>query len=473
MQELQNYSKIFREYDIRGIFDVDLDIKSSFFIGLELSKIIAQYGNSIGIGYDARSHSKGLFDYLASGINANTSTTFEIYDLGLIPTPVSYFANYLDTPKLSATIMITGSHNPKEYNGFKITINKNPFFGRDITELGHSVIESIRNNKNDLAQLVRDNAPKTIKIDVLKMYQDFLIDHFQNLKNFKYKIAVDAGNGVAGVGILEILKSLNIDFEPLYFEPDGEFPNHHPDPSVLENLKDIQQKMKDLNLKIGLAFDGDADRLRLITQNYIYEGDELAVLFAKEMQKTIPSPVVIGEVKCSSNMYKSIDQIGKSVMYKTGHSNLKVKLKEIGAHLAAEMSGHLFFNDRYFGYDDGIYAGFRALELFLTSSVEEVEKYIKLISASFTTPEIKISTTEERKFQVIERVKEFLSKNKDENIIEIIDIDGIRINFADGFALLRASNTTPCLVCRFEASDPKRLEEYKNKIFDLVEIYNK
>lgn len=456
---------IFREYDIRGIFEKDLNEDIVFSIGKNLAKeIINKGGKNIAIGYDARIHSPKLFKWLSSGI---ASENIKIYFMGMIPTPVAYFCLYekFENDEITSSIMITGSHNPPQYNGFKITIFKKPFYGNDIKKIGKNIHSKI--------EKFIDLNPKITEIPALQKYIEFLSNHFKNLTNFKEKIAIDCGNGVAGLAIKKVLQNLNIKFLELYFEPNGNFPNHHPDPSVEENLIDLKNAMKENNIKIGIAFDGDADRLALLSKNYSFKGDELAILFAKKMFQDGLKPIVIGEVKCSSTMYDEINKIGKAIMYKTGHSNLKVKLKETNAHLAAEMSGHIFFNDRYFGYDDAIYSAFRALELFLDSafkSVEEVENIIKSLPSMYSTEEEKINSSEEEKFQLIQNLANKL-KNPPKDfpkIIDIVTIDGLRVIFENGWGLIRASNTTPILVTRFEAKTQELAQLYKEKLLNLL-----
>lgn len=397
-----------------------------------------------------------------------------VYNLGLIPTPVAYFATFNDINgvKCTSSVMITGSHNPPAYNGFKITINNAPFYGANITNLGaklSTMLDSSPKHKPNTESSAKNNA-KITNLNALGAYIDFLSTHFEALRDFPYHVAIDCGNGVGGVGIESVLKRLNITYTPLFFTPDGNFPNHHPDPSEEANLHILKQKMQDSNIPIGIAFDGDADRLALLTSHYNYKGDELAILFAKDMQRHKLTPIVIGEVKCSALMYDEINKIGKAVMYKTGHSNLKVKLKELNAHLAAEMSGHIFFNDRYFGYDDAIYAAFRALELFLYHSPNELESSIKALPKMYSTDEYKISTTEAHKFAIIDGIKVALkSPPKDFPAIkEIIDIDGLRVVFEHGWGLLRASNTTPVIVTRFEGIDKAHCELYKDKLLAIL-----
>lgn len=463
---LMHKQHIFREYDIRGIFEEDLNHKVVFSIGKLLGEYIldSKLPPCVHIGYDARTHSPTLFGWLSDGFS---SVGIEVYALGLIPTPVAYFAtfNVIDSISCPNSVMITGSHNPPQYNGFKITIDRSPFYGEQIKTIG-----------TKLSQIINDNIdnPKhpstTHNLNAKQAYIDYLSTHFSHLRDFPYPIVYDCGNGVGGIGIAEVLQNLNINYIPLFFEPDGTFPNHHPDPSEEKNLTYLKAKMREENIPIGIAFDGDADRLALLTTNYHYKGDELAILFAREMKAHFLAPVVIGEVKCSQIMYDEINKIGKAIMYKTGHSNLKVKLKELNAHLAAEMSGHLFFNDRYFGYDDAIYASLRALELFLHFSPEELESNILALPKLYSTDEEKIPTTEERKFAIIDALKTAL-KNPPKNfpkIKEVIDIDGLRVIFENGWGLIRASNTTPVLVTRFEATDKQECELYKNSLLSLL-----
>ncbi|WP_180763037.1 phosphomannomutase/phosphoglucomutase [Helicobacter sp. 11S02596-1] len=456
-------SSIFREYDIRGIYDQNLTQDIVFTIGVLLGEHIKQNGStSIFIGYDARTHSPQLYEWLKAGL---FQSGIMVYFIGMIPTPVAYFATYntIDGVSSPNSIMITGSHNPPQYNGFKITIARKPFYGKDIKDLGEK-----------LAQNLRTYVPAPIQdhpINALKAYKDYLIEHFPNLKNFPYPIALDYGNGVGALGLEDVLDALHIPHHALFETPDGSFPNHHPDPSEEKNLTQLKSYLKSHAIPIGLAFDGDADRIALLTANHDYKGDELAILFAKNLSENGISPLVIGEVKCSQIMYDTIDKIGKSVMYKTGHSNLKIKLKELNAHLAAEMSGHMFFNDRYFGYDDAIYAGLRALELFLKQTPKELEATIESLPALYCTPEEKVPASEENKFIIIEKLHEILKNPPSDfpKILQIISIDGVRVIFEDGWGLVRASNTTPVLVTRFEAKDKPTADFYKKQLLELIE----
>ncbi|WP_172402560.1 phosphomannomutase/phosphoglucomutase [Helicobacter sp. 12S02634-8] len=462
---------IFREYDIRGIYGQNLTQDIVFGIGVALGEIIkasSPIDNNqndsmhIVIGYDARTHSPTLYQWLKEGLG---KSGVKVYHIGMVPTPVAYFATHVPIDGICAyhSVMITGSHNPPQYNGFKITLNRKPFYGASIQALGAK-----------LAQTPISFTPshtQDTSINALKVYHEYLTTHFAKLKNFPYPIALDYGNGVGALGLEAILDKLAIPHHSLFHEPNGHFPNHHPDPSEEANLTDLKNYMEQHNIPIGLAFDGDADRIALLTSKHSYKGDELAILFAKNLAQNGTPPLVIGEVKCSQAMYEYINKIGKSIMYKTGHSNLKVKLKETGAHLAAEMSGHMFFNDRYFGYDDAIYAGLRALELFLEETPQAIEAAIANLPVFYSTPEEKIPTSEEDKFTIIQRLHTLLQTPPADfpAISEIISIDGVRVVFKDGWGLVRASNTTPVLVTRFEAKDPKNAQLYKTKLLELIE----
>ncbi len=446
---------IFREYDIRGIFEKELSEDIVKKIGYHLAKKVP--GRYIAVGYDARLHSPKLFEWLTSGINAAGK---RVLGMGMVPTGVNYFSNFVEfevnggriTP--SASIQITGSHNPPEYNGFKITVDKKPFFGEQIYTLGEEVLASDAKIADDLDY---------ISIDAKERYIDYMLGEFAHLRGLDRTIAVDCGNGVAGIVLEPVFKGLNLRYEGLYCEPDGRFPNHHPDPSEEENLKDLKKILDEES--VGFAYDGDADRIAVLTKKHNFKGDELAIIFARHMEK----PTVIGEVKCSQVMYDEIGKIGRAIMYKTGHSNLKVKIAETGADFAAEVSGHLFFADRYFGFDDAIYATLRVLEL-LKEGVD-FDKEIENLPKVYNTPEIKVETTEDRKFAIIDELKEQL-KNPPAHfpkIVKIVDVDGVRVIFEEGWALVRASNTTPVLVTRFEAKSEAKAKEYQAAMMQLLE----
>ncbi len=447
---------IYREYDIRGIYEKELNEQSVVRIGYALaSKIEGEY---VAVGYDARSHSPILFEYLTRGLNAGGK---KVLGMGLVPTPTNYFTNYQEwdvngtgvTP--SASVMITGSHNPSEYNGFKITIDKAPFFSEDIYALGREC-EAMEMPE----EVVRD----VTEIDAVTRYVDFLVNEFQHLKGMDTKIVYDCGNGVAGVVTEDIFSRLELKTKGLYVDPDGTFPNHHPDPSDEHNLEDVK-KLLATDGDIAFAYDGDADRIAVLTHKNNIKGDMMALLFSMKMDK----PTVIGEVKCSQVMYDELTKRGcNAIMYKTGHSNLKVKMRETNADLACEVSGHIFFKNRYFGYDDAIYATLRMLEL--VHDGIDLDAQLAALPVVYSTEELKVETTEEEKFKIIDRVKEMLENPPASfpTIKDIIDVDGVRINFKNGWGLVRASNTTPVLVTRFESTIESEAKVYEKAINELI-----
>ncbi|KIM08015.1 MAG: phospho-sugar mutase [Sulfurovum sp. FS06-10] len=448
---------IFREYDIRGIFEKELNEQSVKFIGYFLGKKIKALGGVVSIGYDARTHSPILRDYLASGLNFAGCT---VLDMGMVATPVNYFSNYVNPlnvkEPVNASVMITGSHNPSEYNGFKMTLDKSPFFGEDIYALGDEILANAE-------MKIPDNTER-IEIDTKQQYIDYMVDAFAHLKGMKTKIVMDGGNGAVGTVITDIFDALALNYTGIYMEPDGTFPNHHPDPSVESNLADIKVLLEKEG-DIAFAYDGDADRIAVLTHKYNIKGDQMALLYAMKME----NPTIIGEVKCSQVMYDELARRGATaIMYKTGHSNLKVKMKETGADLACEVSGHIFFKHRYFGYDDAIYATLRMLEL--VHDGIDLDAELDALPLVYSTEEIKVETTEEQKFAIIDKVKELL-KNPPENfpkIVNIIEVDGVRINFEEGWGLVRASNTTPVLVTRFESTDEAMAKLYEDEVNQLI-----
>ncbi|MDM5271265.1 phosphomannomutase/phosphoglucomutase [Sulfurovum sp. zt1-1] len=446
---------IFREYDIRGIFEEELNEQSVKLIGYYLGQRI-KGDKIVAIGYDARSHSPILRDYLTSGLNA---AGCKVLDMGMVATPVNYFSNYqkIDGFTTDASVMITGSHNPSEYNGFKITIDQAPFFGEEIYALGEEVILH-------QDQKIEGNT-ECVEIDVKTPYINYMVQEFAHLKGLDKKIVIDCGNGVAGTVITDIFNALELQYRGLFCEPDGTFPNHHPDPSVEKNLSDVKKALEKEG-DIAFAYDGDADRIAVLTHKHNIKGDHMALLFAMQME----NPTVIGEVKCSQVMYDELKRRGaNAIMYKTGHSNLKVKMKETGAHLACEVSGHIFFKHRYFGYDDAIYATLRMLELIKDGI--DLDKEIDALPAVFSTEEIKVETTEEEKFLIIDKIKELLIHPPADFpvMLNVIDVDGVRINFEHGWGLVRASNTTPVLVTRFESTDEAMAKTYETKVNELIQ----
>jgi len=456
-------SSIFREYDIRGIYQKELSQESVTRIGFALaSKFEGEY---VAIGYDARSHSPQLFEWLSKGFIAGGK---KILDMGLVPTPVNYFCNYQpinrlvgkqivhDDLMIAGSVMITGSHNPPEYNGFKITIGQSPFFGGDIYALGNEVMSM---------EMPESIHGEILTIDANSLYVNYMIENFSHLQGMSTKIVYDCGNGVAGVVLPEIFESLGLDTEGIYVNPDGTFPNHHPDPSEEHNLHDVIGLMADKKADISFAYDGDADRIAVLTPKYNIKGDQMALLYSMVMDK----PTIIGEVKCSQVMYDELERRGcRTIMYKTGHSNLKVKIKETGADLACEVSGHVFFKHRYFGYDDAIYGTLRMLELIHMGI--DLNAQLDALPQVYATEEIKVPTTEDEKFALIVTIAKLLENPPVDfpKILDIITIDGLRIRFDYGWGLVRASNTTPILVTRYEADTKERADFYQEKITALI-----
>ena len=457
---------IFRQYDIRGIVNEDLTQENSKLIGYFLGLTIKEKIKTtpyIVVGYDVRTHSNMLFEALISGLNLSGC---KILNIGLVATGVNYFASFQEfvinnqTIKPTASIMITGSHNAKKYNGFKITINNEPFFGNELLAL----YERILKNQNIEIPLNLD----FIEIDAKKLYVDYMVNQFSHLKDFKTPFALDCGNGVANTVLCEILDKLNLNYKGLHLTPDGEFPNHHPDPTNEKNLEDLKTLLKD-DCNLGFAYDGDADRIAVLTQKYNIKGDMLALLFSKTMK----NPVIIGEVTYSQNIFDELNHETKTIMDKTGYSNLRLKLKELNADLAAEVSGHIFFNDRYYGFDDAIYATFRVLEL-LYNKIDldfELDKLPKV----YTSENIEIEVSEKNKFQIIKKIEEKLNQiQRGFPIIkDILKIDGLRINFEYGWALIRASNTNALIMTKYEATSYATAMSYKKAVENIInEVIN-
>lgn len=445
---------IFREYDIRGIFGSDLNENSvkaiGYLFGLRLKE---QNLKSVSVGTDARLSKDEIFAWLVSGLN---NAGCDVFDIGMLPTSVGYFSVF--TGRFDANIMISGSHNPKEYNGFKITIGTDSFFGEELKIFGQKVVKFLQSSEK-----IKDNA-KCEKFDILTPYLEFFKKEFSHLKNFSYPFVCDFANGVGGISAVKICEILGLNAKFLFEKPDGNFPNHHPDPSEEKNLIDLKNEMKKGNFKLGFGFDGDADRIAVLTPKRNLKGDELACLFVLNMK----NPRILGEVKCSAVMYDFINSLGTAFMGKTGHSNIKKAIKENGYDLGAEVSGHIYFKERFFGFDDAVYAMMRVLEL--VKKGIDLDAELDKLPKVFSTDELKFTATDERKFEMIEILKQ---KLKTENfglpeILEIIEIDGVRVKFADGWALVRASNTTPVIVTRFEAKTPEFRDFLQDKFMKIL-----
>lgn len=437
-------TEVFREYDIRGRVDKDLNDPFVYDLGRAIGSYAINHNvKTMNLGRDCRLSSEAYLNSLKKGL---TSTGINVIDIGLCATPMLYFS--IRHLKTQGGVMITGSHNPPEFNGFKVCIGPDTIYGQEIQEL-RIIMEGGK---------YHSGSGDVRKIDISKPYEDYLFNNVEIKKGLK--VVVDGGNGVGGFFALPLLKRLGCHVTDIYCNPDGLFPHHFPDPTIVENLKDLIFLVKEKKADLGIAYDGDADRIGVITDTgNILWGDELLLLFSRDILKDNPGATIIGEVKCSQKLYDDIKKNGgKPIMWKAGHSLIKGKMKEEKALLAGEMSGHLFFADRYLGYDDAIYASVRLLEI-LSKTGQKLSEILSDVPQTFTTPEIRMDCPDHIKFSVVEDMKAYF-KNK----YSVIDIDGVRVPFNDGWGLIRASNTQPVLVLRFEATTKRRLQEIKNML---------
>jgi len=443
---------IFREYDIRGIVDNDFPEDVVFNIGKSYGSILIQNNQkNISISGDIRHSTNRLKDNLIEGL---LTTGINVYDMGVLPTPLNYFSLY--HTDIQNSIQVTGSHNPKEYNGFKISFNKKPFFGKDIKK-----IESIIKNNS---YSVKENKGSYYKIDVVDDYIKMIKSQIKIDKEIS--CVMDCGNSVGGLVAPYLFKELGINVNEIYCDINPDFPNHHPDPTVDSNLSDVISEMKLSNYDLGIAFDGDADRIVPVDEKgAIIRPDILLSLFVSNIINDGDS--VVYDVKCSKSLEDVVKRYkGRPVMYKTGHSLIKNKMIESNSKLGGEMSGHIFFADRYYGYDDGIYVALRLIEI-LSKKEKKLSEYISKIPQYVSTPEIRINCIDDaEKFILTEKLIIYFSEKFDCNLI-----DGVRVNFKNGWALIRASNTQPVLVCRCEAENKESLYDIKTIIFDKIKLF--
>jgi len=445
--------QIFRKYDIRGIVDEDLTHNVVKNIGLAFGTYLRREDlKKVVVGGDCRLSSDRFRRIIGESL-ANTGC--EVIDIGTVPTPVLYFA--IERLDSDGGIMITGSHNPPEYNGFKLCVGSFSIFGEEIQKIREIIEENVYFNAEG----------KIEKYDnIVKDYQDYLVNNLE--VNKKLKVVVDSGNATAGPVAPEIFRRLGCEVISLYEEMDGTFPNHHPDPTVPEYIKDLIKTVKEENADVGFGFDGDADRIGVVDDNGdIIWGDQILTIFAREVLKEYPGSPVIADVKSSKILFDDIKKHGgEPVMWKTGHSLIKKRMREIDGLLGGEMSGHMFFKDKYFGFDDAIYAAGRFLEI-LSQKNKKTSELLADVPKMYSTPEIRKECKEEEKFEIVEKVKKYFQKKN----YEINDIDGMRITFDDGWALLRASNTQAVIVLRFEAESEERLEEIQDLVMEQVNKY--
>jgi phosphomannomutase/phosphoglucomutase len=436
---------IFREYDIRGLVDQDLTEEAVSLVGKALGTRIREAGGRrAAVGRDCRLSGP---KFARAMIDALTSTGVDVQDLGVVPTPLTYFAAH--TLGVDGICMITGSHNPPEYNGLKVGLGTATFHGEEIQAL-RRLAESGK---------FATGQGRVTTADVVTPYRAYVKENVQ-LGKRKLKVVVDAGNGTGGVIAVPLFESLGLEVVPLFIEMDGRFPNHHPDPTVEKNLEALKAKVLEVKADVGIAYDGDADRVGAVDEKgNVLWGDQIMILFSRALLAEEPGAAIVGEVKCSFTLYDDIAKRGgRPIMWKAGHSLIKAKMKEEQALLAGEMSGHIFFAHRWFGFDDGIYSSARLLEL-LTRTDQPMSALLADVPRTWSTPELRVDCPEDKKFEVVRRAQEFFKARYD-----AVTVDGVRVIFPDGWGLVRASNTQPLLVLRFEAKTPERLQEIEGLV---------
>ena len=438
---------IFREYDIRGKVNDDFPPEVVLNLGKAFGTFIKRSGGQeIALSGDVRLSTPSLIEQFKVGV---LSTGIDVINIGILPTPVNYYSMFkLD---VAGAVQITGSHNPPEFNGFKMSRNKKSVFGESIQDL-REIIE-----KEDFERGEGDEAPYNILRDYKKMISSKI-----NLDK-KLKVVLDCGNAAGAVCAPEIFRNFNIDLEELYCDVDGTFPNHHPDPTVKKNLKDLIEKMKTGRFDVGIAFDGDADRIGVVDEKGdVIWADQLMALFLPEIIS--PGDEILFDVKCSKSLEEMITRYGgKPIMWKTGHSLVKQKMLELDCKFGGEMSGHIFFADDYFGYDDGIYVAARLLQT-LSGSSRTLSELTDELPKYFSTPEMRLEAkSDEDKFRISEIAVKYFTDN-----YNCSTVDGVRINFDEGWGLVRASNTQPVIVCRFEATSIEKMDEYKNIVISKL-----
>lgn len=442
---------IFREYDIRGIVTDDLkdDVVTS--IGKAYGTYMIRHGaRHVTLGRDVRTTSPHLRDQLLKGM---LSTGLNVTDVGVVPTPVLYYS--IVHEKADGGMMLTGSHNPREYNGFKMCLGLGSLHGEEIQKLREMI------EKDDFEK--GSGTVKEINLD--SEYLDMITSKIKLQK--KLKVVIDSGNGTAGILAPEIFRRLGCEVIELYCEPDGTFPNHLPDPTKLEYVRDLMALVQKEKADVGIGYDGDTDRVGIIDEKgRIVWADKLLALLAREIGSKLPGSTVVFDVKCSQGLVEDIEKHGcKPLMWKTGHSLLKAKMKELGTPLAGEMSGHIFYADDFFGYDDAIYVSARMMQI-LAASEDTMSAMADSVPAFVSTPEIRVECSDKEKFSIVSELVEFFRAQ-----YNVIDVDGVRVLFGDGWGLVRASNTQPVLVMRFEAKTEKRLNEIIETMVSKIETY--
>jgi len=442
---------IFREYDIRGVVGPQLNAETVAVLGRAIAQFFHQYGAArIAVGYDARESSPRFCGLLTDAFN---KYGLDVLLIGRVPTPVLYHTVF--TKDLDGGVMITGSHNPPDHNGFKILLGKDALFGSQIQEIKEIAFSEPETAESGLI----DGPGATSELDVLDDYCADIVSRI-SFGPRQLKAVIDAGNGMGGVTAVPIVEKLGVEIVKLFIEPDSNFPNHHPDPTVEENLEDLIKAVIANNADIGIAFDGDGDRIGVVDETgRIIWGDELMILLSRSVLAERPGSTIIAEVKCSQTLYDDIAaRGGKGIMWKAGHSLIKAKMKETGAVLAGEMSGHIFFADRFYGFDDAAYVAARVLEI-LSKTGKRFSELFSDIPKTFSSPELRVDCPDEIKFDVVGRIAKHFSETND-----VITIDGARISFENGWGLVRASNTQAILVLRFEADTNEHLAAIRSSV---------
>ena len=448
-------SVIFREYDIRGVYQTDFDDDFAYHLGRAFVTYVRRKTGGatpkLTLGHDARLSSPAITDAIARGF---IDSGAHVVRLGMVTSPISYFSTFT-VPDVTGGIMVTGSHNPPEYNGFKISFNKTTIFGAEIKAL-ETIIT---------ARDYHDERGREETLDILTPYVARYKDEFKDLKPIP--IVLDCGNGAAGTIVRRLFDAVGLKPTILFEQPDGRFPNHHPDPTVEENLDALKAEVKKTGARVGIGFDGDADRIGLVDhEGRFILGDEMMAIIAQDILTTTPGSKIIGDVKCSDRLYDFVRaRGGEPIMWKTGHSLIKEKVKTEKAPFGGELSGHIFFADRNYGYDDALYAALRVIEI-LAKTGKSVGELLTGMPPSFCTPEIRIDTTEAKKHSIVTTLKAKFAVKSPDYTTNLID--GIRVSFKDGWALARASNTQPVLVLRFESTSPAGLSRIQNEFESVV-----
>lgn len=460
--------RIFREYDIRGVVGADLTCEFAASLGRAFGTLLRQRNpraERVSVGRDVRLSSGDLANSLMEGV---AETGLDVLDLGVCPTPAQYFSIF--HLGLDGGVMVTGSHNPPEYNGFKLSIGKETIHGRDIQAL-QEIIRYRRWERPGITGSVR-------ACDIIEPYRERLRQEFSALCDSRYRrlrVVIDAGNGTAGIVAPDLLRDAGCDVTLLYCEPDGRFPNHHPDPTVVENLRDLIHVTKAAGADIGIGFDGDADRIGVVAgDGSIVWGDRILVLLAREVLRQRPGAAVIGDVKCSEVLFEEVRRLGGvPIMNRTGHSLIKERMRAEAALLAGEFSGHIFIADRYYGFDDAIYAALRLVEA-MKQTGQDIAGLLAGLPGLFSTPEIRIDCPDEAKADVVREIRARMTHYKQDPVnahgIRDLDLtDGVRVHFDHGWALIRSSNTQPVVVLRVEAEDREHVEQYRRFVVNEFE----